>query len=302
MADSQTSRSPASVRPDWFDLAEGTQASRLGIRAHRRVQRTRDRARDRSSRSTPTRTRASPSRAPRGRSVTPGLHDGDRHPDDPAHVAARLRRPRSRTRPIHRLPIHRLPIHRLPIHRLPIHRLLIDDSPIYRLPIHQLPIHRLPIHRLDLPGGWDQVLVDTPFAGELVQTRHARRGARVGRRRPSRTGRPRRMPSAPPPQLIQSLTLDDLDLDGSGLDALTLASLVLGSAPVGAGADRGRSGTPARALAGPRGRAGPRRRRSTTRRSSPTSTPPGSTSSVPASMPFRCGASRSPTRCSPTCS
>ena len=67
--------------------------------------------------------------------------------------------------PIYRLPIYRLPIYRLPIYRLPIYRLMIDDAPIYRLPIYRLPIYRLPIYRLDIPGGWQQLLQSTPFAG-----------------------------------------------------------------------------------------------------------------------------------------
>lgn len=126
--------------------------------------------------------------------------------------------------PIHRLPIHRLPIHRLPIHRLPIHRLLIEDSPI-----HRLPIHRLPIHRLDLPGGWEQVLADTPFAGELVQsvTLDEVLDWAAATLAPGSGATDAERAAA---QVIQSLTLDDLGLDDSGLDALTLASFVLGSA------------------------------------------------------------------------
>ncbi len=124
--------------------------------------------------------------------------------------------------PVHRLPVHRLPVHRLPVHRLPVHRLLIDDSPVHRLPIYRLPVHRLPVHRLDLPGGWDQVLAGTPFAGDLVQTVTLDEVLAWARANPDTAAG----------QLILSLTLNDVDIDGTGLDALSLASYALGNAPV----------------------------------------------------------------------
>lgn len=130
--------------------------------------------------------------------------------------------------PIHRLPIHRLPIHRLPIHRLPIHRLLVEDAPIHRLPIHRLPIHRLPIHRLDIPGGWAELLADTPFGADLLQSvtldevlDWAADNLGSADDTISRAA-----------ERIRSLSLADVDLDGSGIDALSVASLVLGSVPV----------------------------------------------------------------------
>lgn len=130
--------------------------------------------------------------------------------------------------PIHRLPIHRLPIHRLPIHRLPIHRLLIEDSPIHRLPIHRLPIHRLPIHRLDIPGGWPELLADTPFGGELVQSVTLAEVLEWAAAHLAQ-GTPAEMAAA---ARIKSLTLQDVDLDDSGIDGLSLASFVLGGAPL----------------------------------------------------------------------
>ncbi|WP_243075396.1 hypothetical protein [Microbacterium sp. SS28] len=133
--------------------------------------------------------------------------------------------------PMHRLPMHRLPMHRLPMHRLPIHRLLVEDSPMHRLPMHRLPIHRLPMHRLDLPGGWAQVLADTPFAGELIQSvtlDEVLTWAAAALATGSSATEAERAAAT----VIQSLTLGDLSIDDSGLDALTLASYVLGSAPL----------------------------------------------------------------------
>ena len=133
--------------------------------------------------------------------------------------------------PIHHLPIHHLPIHHLPIHHLPIHHLLISDATVYRLPIHHLPIHHLPIHHLDIPGGWPELLVDTPFAGELEQTvllgdvlDWAAEALAAGS---TATDAQRAAATR-----IQSLTLDDVDLDDSGIDSLSLASMVLGGAPL----------------------------------------------------------------------
>ena len=133
--------------------------------------------------------------------------------------------------PIYRLPIYRLPIYRLPIYRLPIYRLLVDDSPIYRLPIYRLPIYRLPIYRLDLPGGWDQALVGSPFENELVQSVTLDEVlAWADRTLADGSGATdAELASA---RVIQSLTLQDLDLDSSGLSGLSLASYVLGDAPV----------------------------------------------------------------------
>lgn len=130
--------------------------------------------------------------------------------------------------PIHRLPIHRLPIHRLPIHRLPIHRLLVEDAPIHRLPIHRLPIHRLPIHRLDIPGGWAELLADTPFGSDLLQTVTLDEVLQWADDNIGSADAATKRAA----ERIQSLTLDDVDLDGSGIDALSIASLVLGSVPV----------------------------------------------------------------------
>ncbi|HEX5856864.1 MAG TPA: hypothetical protein VFY91_02015 [Microbacterium sp.] len=133
--------------------------------------------------------------------------------------------------PIHRLPIHRLPIHRLPIHRLPIHRLLIEDSPIHRLPIHRLPIHRLPIHRLDIPGGWPELLVATPFGTDLLQsvTLAEVLDWAAATLAPGSTSTVAEREAA---LRIQDLSLEDVDLDDSGIDGLSLASLVLGGAPL----------------------------------------------------------------------
>jgi hypothetical protein len=133
--------------------------------------------------------------------------------------------------PVHRLPVHRLPVHRLPVHRLPVHRLLIDDSPVHRLGLAGLPVHRLPVHRLDLPGGWEQILAGTPFAGELLQTVTLAEvldwADRVLADGSTATDAERAAAL-----LIQSLTLDDIDIDGTGLDALSLASYALGGAPL----------------------------------------------------------------------
>ncbi len=126
--------------------------------------------------------------------------------------------------PIHRIPIHRIPIHRIPIHRIPIHRI-----PIHRIPIHRIPIHRIPIHRIDIPGGWPELLVGTPFEKQPAQTivfgdvlDWAAANAPDGS---SATAAERAAA-----RRIQTLTVGDLQIDASGIDALTIASLVLGNA------------------------------------------------------------------------
>ncbi|MBD3942151.1 hypothetical protein IF188_10625 [Microbacterium sp. NEAU-LLC] len=122
-------------------------------------------------------------------------------------------------------PIYRLPIYRLPIYRLPIYRL-----PIYRLPIYRLPIYRLPIYRLDLPGGWTQALVDTPFEGQSdVSLTLAQVLEWAAATLDSETATDAEKAAA---RLIRSLTLDDMDLAGSGIDALSLGALILGAAPL----------------------------------------------------------------------
>ncbi len=126
--------------------------------------------------------------------------------------------------PIYRLPIYRLPIYRLPIYRLPIYRLLIEDSPIYRL-----PIYRLPIYRLDIPGGWPELLADTPFAGELVQSVTLSDVlAWVDETLAEDSGATDAARAAA--ERIQSLTLSDVDLSDTGIDSLSLASIMLGGA------------------------------------------------------------------------
>jgi hypothetical protein len=133
--------------------------------------------------------------------------------------------------PVYRLPVYRLPVYRLPVYRLPVYRLLIDDSPVYRLPVYRLPVYRLPVYRLDLPGGWDQILADTPFAGELIQT------VTLDEVLAWATGildqgLPATDAERAAAERIRSLTLQDLGLDDSGLAGLSLTSLALGSAPV----------------------------------------------------------------------
>ncbi|WP_404429346.1 hypothetical protein LG299_08910 [Microbacterium lacus] len=130
--------------------------------------------------------------------------------------------------PIYRLPIYRLPIYRLPIYRLPIYRLLIDDAPIYRLPIYRLPIYRLPIYRLDVPGGWAELLAETPFSGDLIQSVTLDEVLAWAAANITSDDEPLRRAA----ERIQSLSLDDMNLDDSGLDSLSMASIVLGSAPV----------------------------------------------------------------------
>ena len=134
--------------------------------------------------------------------------------------------------PVYRLPVYRLPVYRLPVYRLPVYRLLIDDSPVYRLPVYRLPVYRLPVYRLDLPGGWDQILADTPFAGELSQTVTLNEvlGWAAGI---LDEGLPATAAEHAAAELIRSLTLQDLGLDESGLAGLSLTSFALGSAPVG---------------------------------------------------------------------
>ncbi|GAA5209610.1 PD40 domain-containing protein [Microbacterium kyungheense] len=133
--------------------------------------------------------------------------------------------------PVYRLPVYRLPVYRLPVYRLPVYRLLIDDSPVYRLPVYRLPVYRLPVYRLDLPGGWDQILADTPFAGELTQTVTLDEvlGWAAGI---LDDGNPATDAERAAAELIRSLTLQDLGLDESGLAGLSLTSYALGSAPV----------------------------------------------------------------------
>ncbi|WP_127473410.1 PD40 domain-containing protein [Microbacterium sulfonylureivorans] len=140
--------------------------------------------------------------------------------------------------PIYRLPIYRLPIYRLPIYRLPIYRLMIGDSPIYRLdvadspiyrlPIYRLPIYRLPIYRLDIPGGWTELLADTPFAGDLSQSVLLADVLQWANDLLAGTGGPAAERVAA--ERIQSLTLSDVGLEGTGIDSLSLASMVLGGA------------------------------------------------------------------------
>ncbi|GAA5196265.1 hypothetical protein [Microbacterium jejuense] len=134
--------------------------------------------------------------------------------------------------PVYRLPVYRLPVYRLPVYRLPVYRLLIDDSPVYRLPVYRLPVYRLPVYRLDLPGGWDQILADTPFAGELSQTVTLDEvlGWAAGI---LDDGNPATDAQHAAAERIRSLTLQDLGLDESGLAGLSLTSYALGSAPVG---------------------------------------------------------------------
>ncbi len=133
--------------------------------------------------------------------------------------------------PVHRLPVHRLPVHRLPVHRLPVHRLLVEDSPVHRLPIYQLPVHRLPVHRLDIPGGWPQILENTPFADDLFETvtLDAVLTWAAAMLAPGSSASEAERAAA---ELIYSLTLEDIGIDGSGLDALSLASYVMGNAAV----------------------------------------------------------------------
>ncbi|GEM_PF-6722984 len=128
--------------------------------------------------------------------------------------------------PIHQLPIHQLPIHQLPIHQLPIHQL-----PIHQLPIHQLPIHQLPIHQLAYPGGWADVLADTPFAGDLIQS-VTLNDVLAWAAQALAGGSTATDAEKAAAQRIQGLTLGDLDVDDSYLASLTLASYVLGSAPL----------------------------------------------------------------------
>jgi len=133
--------------------------------------------------------------------------------------------------PVYRLPVYRLPVYRLPVYRLPVYRLLVDDSPVYRLPVYRLPVYRLPVYRLDLPGGWDQILAGTPFAGELIQTVTLDEvlGWAAGI---LDDGLPATDEQRAAAERIRSLTLQDIGLDDSGLAGLSLTSYALGSAPV----------------------------------------------------------------------
>ncbi|MDY0908356.1 hypothetical protein SOM19_02560, partial [Microbacterium sp. CFBP9034] len=137
--------------------------------------------------------------------------------------------------PIYRLPIYRLPIYRLPIYRLPIYRLMVEDSPIYRLPIYRLPIYRLPIYRLDIPGGWTELLSETPFAGELELSVTLAEvldwAATAAAAAPD--GSPETEARRAAAQRILTLSLDDVDLTDSGISGLTITSLILGGAPLG---------------------------------------------------------------------
>ena len=141
--------------------------------------------------------------------------------------------------PLHRLPVYRLPLTALPIHRLPVYRLLNGDSPIYRqqaddatlhrVPIDRLALHRVPLQRLDIPGGWQQVLAATPFAGRLTQSvTLAEVLGWADEALPSRSSGAAKEAAT----LIRSLSLGDVDLDGSGIDALSVGSLLLGAAPL----------------------------------------------------------------------
>ncbi|WP_248146877.1 hypothetical protein [Microbacterium aoyamense] len=122
-------------------------------------------------------------------------------------------------------PIHKTPIHKTPIHKTPIHK-----TPIHKTPIHKAPIHKTPIHKTDIPGGWAELLVATPFEnaspltltlGEVLDWAEATVADAA----------------APPEarvaaQRILDLTLEDIDLEASGIGALTLGALVLGAAPL----------------------------------------------------------------------
>lgn len=133
--------------------------------------------------------------------------------------------------PIYRLPIYRLPIYRLPIYRLPIYRLMVDDSPIYRLPIYRLPIYRLPIYRLDIPGGWTQLLQNTPFADipqQNVTLDQVLKWAADTIANPPANDQA----ALDAAKLIQTLTINDIDMTGSGLESLSLASMIMGNAPL----------------------------------------------------------------------
>ncbi|MET0909793.1 MAG: hypothetical protein ABWZ99_10000, partial [Ilumatobacteraceae bacterium] len=87
-----------------------------------------------------------------------------------------------------------------------------------------------PIHKTDVPGGWAELLVGTPFEGlsELTVTLGEVLDwaeAAVG----DRNATPAEVAAA---QRILDLTLEDIDLEASGIGALTLGSLVLGAAPL----------------------------------------------------------------------
>ena len=112
--------------------------------------------------------------------------------------------------PVHRIPVHRIPVHRIPVHRIPVHR----------IPVHRIPVHRIPVHRIDFPGGWTQVLVGSPYEGQLIQSVMLDDVLKWAKDNPETDAGKR----------ILSLTLDDIDIDDSGLDSLSLASYVLGDA------------------------------------------------------------------------
>ena len=122
-------------------------------------------------------------------------------------------------------PIHKTPIHKTPIHKTPIHK-----TPIHKTPIHKTPIHKTPIHKTDVPGGWAELLIGTPFEGlsELTVTLGDVLDwaeATVG----DSDATPAQVAAA---QRILDLTLEDIDMEASGIGALTLGSLVLGRAPL----------------------------------------------------------------------
>ncbi len=114
--------------------------------------------------------------------------------------------------PINGLPINGLPINGLPINGLPINGLPINGLPINGLPINGLPINGLPINGLAVPGGWQQLLANTQYAGEPLQTITLQEVLSD--------------PNAP------TITLGDLDLSNSALGRITIGALALGATPI----------------------------------------------------------------------
>ncbi|MFH8251317.1 hypothetical protein ACH3VR_13175 [Microbacterium sp. B2969] len=165
-----------------------------------------------------------------GQLITPGFMTSVEIPDIPL-TSLRGYASAIANAPIYHLPIYHLPIRRLPIYHLPIYHLLLSDSPIYHLPIYHLPIYHLPIYHLAYPGGWDDVLADTPFAGELIQSVTLDQILTWAQQTlaPGSTATDAERAAA---TRIQNLTLGDVEVDGSALDSLTLAAYVLGDAPL----------------------------------------------------------------------
>ncbi|WP_169583530.1 MULTISPECIES: PD40 domain-containing protein [Microbacterium] len=104
----------------------------------------------------------------------------------------------------------------------------LHDLPLDRLPLGDASISDLPISRADLPGGWDALLADSPFADDVAAHVTLRDVMEWAAEADAGSGSSEESAQA----AVLGLRLGDLALAGTPVGSLSLASLLLGDVPL----------------------------------------------------------------------